>query len=127
MRRLDCIGHALAQGLNSFLQCLQAELWEEYNLVLKREEILWFQNSRCKWLLFRDKISKYFHGLRRRQNQFDMLQKEDGTSVTDVEELEGLVIGFYQTLFTASDYFESFFINCLNSSVSDEEVFRTVW
>lgn len=39
-----------------------------------------------------------------------MLQKEDGSSVIDAEELEGLVIGFYQTLFTASDYFESFFI-----------------
>lgn len=76
LRRLHGISRSFGRGPNDFLEQLQKELWEEYEEILVREELLWFQKSRCKSLASRDKNSKYFHGItkiRRRKNFFETL------------------------------------------------------
>lgn len=106
LRRLHGISRSLARGPNDFLEQLQKELREEYAEVLVREELLWFQKSRCKWLAFGDKNSKYFHGvtkIRRRQNSFDTLQTDDGTWITSREELETMTTNFDKNLFNETN------------------------
>lgn len=49
--RLHGISRALGRGPNDFLEQLQKELWEEYEEILFREELLWFQKFRYKWLI----------------------------------------------------------------------------
>nr|KYP36272.1 hypothetical protein KK1_042629 [Cajanus cajan] len=86
LRRLQGITRELLRGPNNFLEKLQVELWAELDLVLKREEILWFQKSRCKWLKLGDKNTRYFHGatiVRRRKNRILKLKNDNDEWVTE--------------------------------------------
>nr|KYP63746.1 hypothetical protein KK1_018328 [Cajanus cajan]KYP63779.1 hypothetical protein KK1_018361 [Cajanus cajan] len=81
VRRLNGIASRLLQEDNPFLINLQKELWSQYELLLIREELFWFQKSRCKWLEFGDRNTSYFHGttvIRRRKNRIVKLQNEEG-------------------------------------------------
>lgn len=81
MKRLNLIAHQLGQFSSPHLEEAQHFLWLEYEEVLRQEEILWYQKSRAKWLMFGDKNSRFFHGvtaIRRKRNHFEMLKNEDG-------------------------------------------------
>nr|KYP56524.1 Putative ribonuclease H protein At1g65750 family [Cajanus cajan] len=105
LRRLNGIARKLTHEVNPFLEDLQCRLWKDYETILTREELLWFQKSRCKWIKYGDKNTKLFHGTtiaRRRRNHVTMLQNEDGVWVTDKGELEHMVTRYYKELFTES-------------------------
>nr|KYP54028.1 Retrovirus-related Pol polyprotein LINE-1 [Cajanus cajan] len=94
LRRLNGITGKLMQGPNRFLERLQSELWTELESILAREEIIWFQKSRCKWLLMGDRNTRYFHGtivIRRRRNKVERLLNDQALWVTQQEELEAMV------------------------------------
>lgn len=131
----------MARGPNDYLEQLQSQLWSEYEDILMREEILWFQKSWCKWLAFGDKNSKYFHGvtkIRRRKNFFELLQDDDGSWVSSPDDLESLVTNFYKNLFIEPNIFslfclpgcfpalESSQIQDLGMAPSDEEIYKTM-
>nr|KYP65965.1 Putative ribonuclease H protein At1g65750 family [Cajanus cajan] len=81
LRRLQGIASKLFSGPNKFLEKLQSELWQELETVLQREELIWFQKSRCKWLLMGDRNTRFFHGstiIRRRKNRIEKLLNENG-------------------------------------------------
>lgn len=59
--------------------------------VLFQEEIMWFQKSRCKWLQFWDKNTKYFHGttvFRRKRQRVEALQDLHGEWILDQKYFE---------------------------------------
>lgn len=56
-------------------------LLKELDVVLEKEEIVWFQKSREKWVAHGDRNTKFFHTstiIRRRRNRVDMLKDDDG-------------------------------------------------
>ncbi|XP_057744587.1 uncharacterized protein LOC130962384 [Arachis stenosperma] len=93
LRRLQGITSSLIYNSNPFLDKLQQDLWREYEDILIQEEILWFQKSRCKWIEFGDRNTKFFHGstmIRRRRNKIVSLQDDNGNWVTDKATLENI-------------------------------------
>lgn len=84
--------------------------WREYEQVLVNEEILWFQKSRLKWLVFGDHNTKLFHSttiIQRRKNKDETIQKDDGSWVSNPNELKELVVCCYKF------FFRTWFINLL--------------
>nr|KYP38810.1 Transposon TX1 uncharacterized [Cajanus cajan] len=80
------------------------------------QELLWFQKSRCKWLEFGDRNTRYFHGttlVRRRKNKVVKIQNELGEWIEDKAKLEALTTRFYSNLFTDSGRYEPY---CLTNS-----------
>ena len=103
LRRLN--GIAAKSTLNPFLYDLQRRLWEEYEALSLQEEILWYQKSWSKWLLFGDKNTRFFHAttvVRRRRSQFQSLLNDTGEWVSDTAQLEMMVTNFYKELFRDS-------------------------
>lgn len=80
MGRLEGIQKSLSQFYSSFLVNLERTLIQEYNDVLKQEELFWFQKSRVKWIMDGDSNTKFFHQstlARRRVNKIIMLKVGD--------------------------------------------------
>ncbi|XP_020211577.1 uncharacterized protein LOC109796303 [Cajanus cajan] len=102
LRRLHGISRTLYSGPNKFLENLQTKLWQELEMVLHREEVIWFQKSRCKWLTMGDRNTRFFHGstiVRRRKNRITKIINDEGEWITEQPELESFVTGFYKELF----------------------------
>ncbi|XP_061344063.1 uncharacterized protein LOC133290032 [Gastrolobium bilobum] len=88
------------------MEILQRSLWKELQEILVREELDWFQRSRCQWLKFGDKNTKFFHSAaisRRRHNKVIALKDEDGNWVSDKEELCTLASCYFEKLFAPGD------------------------
>lgn len=102
MNRLHGISRSLSQGWNPYLVRLQKHLWTKYEKVLYQEEVLWFQKSRCKWLKYGDKNTRYFHGttvVRRKRQRVEALQDSAGNWVHDPDCLRNMAIHFFQDLY----------------------------
>lgn len=100
---MEAIANRLTDQPTPELERAQKRVWGEYEQVLMQEELLWFQKSHSKWLLHSDRNSKFFHGIttvRRRRNNYDMLQDFDGNWVGDQVGLEAMVTNFYKKLFS---------------------------
>ena len=113
---LERITNALAHRPYPYLEKRCQEVWHDYNQVLIQEELLWYKKSRAKWLCYGNRNTSYFHGtttIRRRKNTYDILQNEDGVWISDQQELEELVMGFFKNLFTDDDNVTPF---CLTGS-----------
>ena len=70
---------------------------------MKREELMWFQRSRTKWLVDGDRNTRYHHLKvvnRIRKNKVVMLRNSQGHWVDDIVTLQGMVNDFYKDLFT---------------------------
>lgn len=141
LRRLRGIDRSLSRGPNKYLAELYQELWVQYEEILFREEVLWFQKSRCKWLEFGDKNTRYFHGttvVRRRKSTIDSLQDAEGNWISEPKALGNMVTDYYKKLFTDSGSFEPFCIsgcfprldddwkNEISRPVTDEEIRSTI-
>nr|KYP57513.1 Retrovirus-related Pol polyprotein LINE-1 [Cajanus cajan] len=110
---------------NAVLFSFERQGGVELDLILKREEILWYQKSRCKWLLLGDKNTRYFHGstiVRRRKSKIEKLMNDNDEWVTQKEELEGMVTNFYRTLFSDTDEAETFPISNAFQHLEDNEL-----
>lgn len=81
-------------------------LQKEFDIVLKQEEVLWYQKSREKWVVFGDRNTNYYHTstiVRRKRNIIDMLKDDDGRWIDQSEELEKLAITYYKRLYSTDD------------------------
>ncbi|XP_058762932.1 uncharacterized protein LOC131636306 [Vicia villosa] len=75
-------------------------------IILKQEELMWFQRSQAKWLIDGDRNTKYYHIKtvnRRRKNNIKMLQDSEGNWIDKDEDLKELVNNFYKDLFKIRD------------------------
>ncbi|XP_025635616.1 uncharacterized protein [Arachis hypogaea] len=102
LRRLQGITNSLSYSSNSFFEELQVQLWKDYEEVLAHEELLWYQKSRCKWIEFGDRNTKFFHGstmVRRRKNKVRSLLDDGGILITDKNTLESMAFSFYSNLY----------------------------
>ncbi|XP_072084360.1 uncharacterized protein [Arachis hypogaea] len=102
LRRLQGIKNSLNMNPNLYLEKLQRELWEEYEEILAQEELLWFQKSRCNWLKFGDRNTKFFHAstmARRRRNRIEALQDDNGNWIHEQTTLERMATSFYSRLY----------------------------
>ena len=73
---------------------------------LIREESLWKQKSRTKWLPATDLNTKFFHLstiVRRRRNAIDFLKNQQGNWISGREDIEKCFVDFFIGLFTSSN------------------------
>jgi hypothetical protein len=144
MARLGGIQRAIHNGNGSGgLRRLEKKLHIELDDILKKEELMWFQRSRAKWLTDGDRNTKYYHlktVQRRRKNNVTMLRNGDGVWVEDVENIHSMVNEFYKDLFsfqnqrhewitTSPTYptFEDKMKDMLGVEVDNDEVKRAVF
>jgi 23S rRNA U2552 (ribose-2'-O)-methylase RlmE/FtsJ len=80
----------------------EAKIMERIVELNHREEIMWQQRSRIRWLSAGDKNTRFFHlcaSQRRKKNKITRLCKPDGQFTKDVHELGNLATTFYQDLY----------------------------
>lgn len=103
---------------------IQSETWKQYEEIVANEEILWYQKSRAKWLEFRDRNTRYFHGvttIRRRRNHILALQNDQGQWIREQDQLECHAIEFYANLFKNDSHFIPFCVQGRFASLTEEE------
>ncbi|XP_028778309.1 uncharacterized protein LOC114734823 [Neltuma alba] len=101
MRRLEGIEKCKTQGRLNGLLRLEKRLWEEYNRVLLQEELIWYQKSRCKWLQWGDKNTRYFHATsiaRRAKKNIMSLKDDNGVWVQEKGQIQQLACASHGTL-----------------------------
>jgi hypothetical protein len=125
------------------LRRLERKLNMELNNILKKEELMWYQRSRAKWLTDGDRNTKYYHlktVSRRRKNNILMIKNEDGQWEDDPNTIHAMVNDFYHKLFSNNNItcdwsqtditypslpMDSF--NRLNAPIQNEEVKKALF
>lgn len=123
--RLHGIARSLENGFNPYLQNLQKKLWSEYEQVLYQEEVLWYQKSRCKWLQYGDRNTKYFHGatvFRRKKQRVEALQDNLGNWIADPATLKRMASSYFCSLYTDDTSYIPFGVAGAFQSLSKEEL-----
>lgn len=90
LRRIEGIQSARSRGDNQQLAKMERDLWKDYNKALTQEELLWFQKSRCEWLKWGDRNTKFFHTVavvKGARNRIDSLKDSSGQWVFDQDVL----------------------------------------
>ncbi|KAF6157177.1 hypothetical protein GIB67_041638 [Kingdonia uniflora] len=67
---------------------------EELNKLLATENSIWRQKARAQWLVDGERDSAYFHALhkiKKNKNNITEVVREDGTSITDLKEIQSLI------------------------------------
>lgn len=88
------------QALDPSPQAWEAELSIQSELAkaLEREECIWKQKSRIRWLTTSDLNIKFFHlstVIRRRRNNIESIRDERGTWLRDRATIGDHVVGYY--------------------------------
>ena len=80
---------------------LKAEIFMEYEELIKNEECAWRQSSRILWLKEGDNNTKFFHNSansHKRSNHIDQLEVE-GKIITERDRVREEIIKFYEKLY----------------------------
>lgn len=81
--------------------CLESKL----NELLHQEQIFWKQRAKIFWLTDGDMNTKFFHQQacnRKRRNQIKGLNNDDGVWCTEDDDLERIILQYYENLFSSS-------------------------
>jgi len=93
---------------------------------LQREETLWRQKSRTKWLIAADLSTKIFHLttiIRRHKNSIDFIKNQQGSWVSGREEIGRCFESFFTNLFdTSNPLIPNNMENLINPSLSEEDI-----
>lgn len=74
--------------------------------LLKKEELMWFQRSKTKWITDGDHNTKYYHLKtvhRRRKNKIVMLKNNEGKWIEEEDQVRQLFIEHYEKFFALHD------------------------
>ena len=80
----------------------EAELREELEILMQREEVMWAQKARSDWVLFRDRNTKFYQTVmrqRRVKNGIVQLQRGDGSYTEDQGEIDDILAQHFKTAF----------------------------
>ena len=72
----------------------------------REEEEFWKQRSRQLWLTLGDRNTGYFHAITKSMlaiNKFFVIENEEGISVFEEDKILGVILDYYQQLFTKQD------------------------
>ncbi|KAF6154475.1 hypothetical protein GIB67_028367 [Kingdonia uniflora] len=75
-----------------------ADMENELNRLLKTENSIWRQKARSQWLTDGERNSAYFHSIHRikkTKNSITEVVKEDGSSITDLKEIQSHIVDHY--------------------------------
>lgn len=105
LARLNGNQKRLCYDDNSYIMNLESELSSELNLDLEQEECIWKQKPQCNWLQNRDRNTRIFHAstLIRRMNHVELLRIGNGDWISDKEALKGLVVDYFEKLYSNDD------------------------
>ncbi|XP_057802954.1 uncharacterized protein LOC131018247 [Salvia miltiorrhiza] len=81
-----------------------AELENELDELLKREELMWKQRSRADWMAEGDRNSGFFHKIaegRKKRNHIREIQCPDGTKTSKTDRMEAIFQNHFQELFSS--------------------------
>jgi hypothetical protein len=81
------------------------KLQKEIDFLLEQEDIRWKQRAKQNWYRQGDRNTQFFHSWanhRRKINQIQKIQDEDGRIWKEPEEISKSFLAFYQDLFTTS-------------------------
>ncbi|XP_061356470.1 uncharacterized protein LOC133300904 [Gastrolobium bilobum] len=103
LARLQGIDAELNTSHNSALEGLYNSMWSKFNNIYIQEEITWFQQSRCKWIMDGDRNTKFYHAstvARRRNNKILALKDEEDRWITHPDDLKAMVTRYFERLYT---------------------------
>ncbi|XP_021676788.2 uncharacterized protein LOC110662197 [Hevea brasiliensis] len=106
LARIEGIQRVLENRTSSHLMELECQLRRELDVILYREELIWFQKSRSEWIQWDDKNSSYFHQRtikRRKCNRIIVLKDEEGNRLEEQGTLKKLAIDFFSKLYLDDD------------------------
>ncbi|KAK5834917.1 hypothetical protein PVK06_010597 [Gossypium arboreum] len=84
-------------------EIIEAKL--DLNLEIDKTEMYWEQRARSNWLKNRDRNTNFFHSLdsnKRRMNKIMRLRCEDGSVITEEDEMMKMAVSYFKELFTSS-------------------------
>lgn len=90
---------------SSTTDLLQKQIRDEIELLLDREEMFYHQRSRIRWLQYGDRNTSFFHASviqRRQRNQLIRLKDDTGTWLTEEDDINHHLGGFYSDLFRSN-------------------------
>lgn len=103
MARLNGVQRGLQRNENyAGLKRLEKNLQHELHKILHKEELMWFQRSRGKWLADGDRNTRYYHRKiinRRRKNRIRMIKDNDGQWIEDSAKIQDMFNNYYKELF----------------------------
>ncbi|CAA7060939.1 unnamed protein product [Microthlaspi erraticum] len=106
MREIKDVQDILEAQQTDDLLSREETLLRELDVVLKQEELIWFQKSRERYIAHGDRNTRYFHTstvIRRRRNRIKSLKDDGGQWVSSQSELEALAVGYYKRLYSMDD------------------------
>lgn len=83
----------------------RAQIMDELREWRRREEVLWWQRSRVDFLWFGDKNTGWFHNkanVRKAINNISELKGDDGILYVDTQNIENIVVRYFDELFTST-------------------------
>jgi ribonuclease HI len=101
-RRLKGVQNALERVDSARLVYLERDLQREYDLILRQEEIHWYQKAREDWIKLGDRNTKFFHTktiIRRKRNKIHGLHLPNGIWCTDDDMLREAAQDYFKKLF----------------------------
>nr|GMD14370.1 uncharacterized protein LOC109158536 [Ipomoea batatas] len=92
--------------------------------LLNQQNIYWKQRAKEHWYKGGDLNTKYFHNAvktRRRRNRIRRLRRDDGTVVESLEEMSGIIVDYFNGLFTSTDCEFEEVLDCVSARLNPME------
>ncbi|XP_031099664.1 uncharacterized protein LOC116003863 [Ipomoea triloba] len=103
LARIGGVQKRLTSKVTPELIRLDRKLRLELEETLHQEELIWFQRSRESWITSGDRNTRFYHiatTIKSNQKKIKALKDDDGSWVTEENEVRGLVRNYFERLYT---------------------------